>query len=770
MKSTSSKRTAKTDTDLPNGSDSLKQSTDQGTAPSARVTTAKQVYSIYTRLKNDHERISYARARIQGQLDGNSPVAQAELRRYGLDGEPNVNYRETEGIIDKRAGTLWRMLMDVPTLITLTPNFYDPHDEASAWADIIAEQITFIYRTEWKQFPWHVMLSSQEMLRFGVGPNVWPDEHDYRWESLPTSAVLCASDAPSQPGGATEVCIRRQLDLNKIFDIIEQPTQAAAMGWNVKALKEFVMKTYRDAVGKDKYAKVSDFESIQKAIRNYQVTPMMPEFDKPRIVDFLCVETSAAHRGAVSHYIIAEAYESKEFLLEKRGQYKSMDRAVALLFYGIGDGCYKSVKGLGHKLFPFGELSNNFMNRAVSGAITSAGLIVQPKSEIPAKKIKFTQHGPLRVLDPQVDAIQASFQPPLDKVLAVRNILMQVANNNYGVYRIGQEPIAPANRTAREAMIQHQNESVFDTNEAAWFYYLWSALLGESVRRLLNPSYPASAENYNDRKTLVQRCEERGVPRELLDYTKWTVEVTKAVGLGSAVLHLEYTEQMMSQLGVFDDEKSRDIIKHAFIVPRLGLTFANRLVRRASLQKGMSSEESRARMEGLWMKQGEYVPTGVDDMHPYHIKQHGQDATQLAEAFQAGQVDPMMASNALALHLKHLGEHVTIIAPNPTRKALVRGTVQLMQKLGQVLDEMERVAQKMAEAQAQRQAEAQASQQPPQDPDMAVKMHKADNDMRVRMYRETELARIREASQAHKNEMRRIATMAKIGEREQDQE
>jgi hypothetical protein len=92
---------------------------DSGQAEPSRISDAVTARSLFIKLKDEDNAASSYRSKIQGQLDGNPPRDPAKMRKLGLGGFSNVNFREAEGIVEMNASSFWDLDMDVPSFINV---------------------------------------------------------------------------------------------------------------------------------------------------------------------------------------------------------------------------------------------------------------------------------------------------------------------------------------------------------------------------------------------------------------------------------------------------------------------------------------------------------------------------------------------------------------------------------------------------------------------------------------------------------------------------
>jgi hypothetical protein len=140
------------------------------------------------------------------------------------------------------------------------------------------------------------------------------------------------------------------------------------------------------------------------------------------------------------------------------------------------------------------------------------------------------------------------------------------------------------------------------------------------------------------------------------------------------------------------------------------------------------------------MFEGSSVLVGADQLHWSHIPIHGQLLTQISQAVQAGQVeDPARMLQTLQAASEHTQQHILaggrqLGKENDAKKAVatLRSLRPIVQALTMMVQSQEHEQEAEAAKQEQDQAELQARAE---GQDNAVKMHEADNQAAVAMYK-----------------------------------
>lgn len=738
---------------------------ESGAAEPSRMSDSLSAYSLFQKIKDEDNTASRYRSKIQGQLDGNPPRDPAKMRRLGLGGFSNVNFREAEGVIEMNASSFWDLDMDVPSFISV--KVYDDRKLAIPdelhYGNIIADEYTRTLK-EWPGYFYNRMLSILEMLRYGCGPVYWPDEDDWRFRATKSGTVLFPADTSALLKEPELVMIRDSKRVGELFKFIEtdeDKEDAEAEGWNVNEIKEAILRAQKSRPPVEKRMQIGEWESVQQQIKNNDYAANYITCNPVKIVHILVREIKAPRK--ISHYIICEDEERSEFLFKKLSDIDNMSNMINLFLAGVGDGYVKSVKGLGHKIYPHVEQSNRFLNHMVNCGYLSSSLII---STTTPNALSLTQFGPVTVIPRHAEPAAGNWTPNLDQLAKVRNALHSVLNSNTGVFKRssgGGEGGPP--RTAHEVNIEEIKNARLEKTQVNIHYLQLDALHKEVFRRLIRKDYPDYAEGYKEAKEFRQRCIDRGVPEELLNTDHCVPTAARAVGRGSAVAQDAITREMLGVSDRFPVIGQNNALRD-FVAARVGHDDVDRYVPVVTMRDVPNSETSVATLENNSIVQGMNTLVGADQPHPIHVPIHLGLLNEIAQAYmqnrEGGQVDVVKTHDILTRGLQHCGQHFQFWARNPARqqeREAMEDNAKQLQQLAQRLEpKVRQIQEQMMVAQQQQQ---QAQQQQPS-PEMQLKLKQIDEEAQIKRENMLRQNQIREEKAAHAMRLNETKTAAQI--------
>lgn len=740
--------------------DRLQTVTETGAPCDERIPNIQTARKIYEKFKRAMWDTNARRARLKGMNDGNPPFNPATMGELGLLYITNVNFLEFRSILHQKAATSFELLFEVPTFIEVNPLIQDPSIPDPGYGNIIAEEFTRTLQ-KWSGFYFSMDKVRRETDLYGIGILVFRDEQDWRPKAFSTSCFLPDPMAELDIDTLSIYFLRDRLSAGDLYrQALINEKLAKDEGWNPKAVKRLLVQLYGEHAGTTSASsgydqfQTSPAESAQQQLRLGQSFAPENEFQPVRIVH-LCVKE--VDDDKVSHYIFAEDIltgldgekddgDIDTFLFKCTRRFDKVSQVLWWLPYNLGDGYVLSVRGLGSDIEPTCDLSNRFLGRTVDAGFTSASLLLQPSSEADMSKLQLVRMGMMTIIPSGLNLQQSTFQPQLNPLINLRDLLGSVMKNNTGVWKPHTENFAenigqPV--SARQVAEESSKEQRLERSNIVQDYVHYERLYREMFRRMTNSAYLKSKGNRpgaEEARQFVARCIARGVREELLlaqDY--WEVTVYQAIGLGSPGVRLDITNQLMSVRGAMDEVGQRNVLRD-YIAARAGQHNVDKYVARVNRNEVPSNETSIATLENNDFVEGSDLPVGNDQIHMIHIIKHLEPISEVVKAVLGSQGQGLnvdRAMNILAKGLVHVDAHLQYLAQDPSRADAVKQIKQVLQQAGQVYKFlMQQKQQQMKEQQAaQEQAQGGTTDQDGNmqlDPESMLKLKKLEMDMQIK--------------------------------------
>ena len=663
------------------------------------------------------------RARIKSLKDGDPPYDQRKLEELGLGNMVNISFLEMWAALDQKAAAWFELFFEVPTFINARCKVRTPNAPVADWGRVVSEEYTKTLR-DWSGFLICVDQARRQADETGFGFALFADDYDFRPKSFQRGSLrieeLAAPDEESLEVFAVEDVMTAGEVYRKAF---ENPERARKQGWNPDVAKQILISVFVDDVQNsrtNKYA-TTTVESLQQMIRNNDADIQTKAFKKVRIVHLFVKEVAD---GAISHYILHSNSENggtsipeDDFIFKKVRRFKKAQQCIWLLPYNNGDGFLRSVRGLASRIEDYCLLSDRYLSKLFDAAFMSSSITLQAVTETDVNRIQLIRAGVVNVIPPGTTAIQsATFTPNLQQLVNLREFASALMRNNTGVFKMLPELFAEnqTQKTARQVAEESSREARMEKQHIAYDYERLQRLHREIFRRLTNKAYVGSSNKklsgIEEALDFVNRCEERGVPRDvLLDQKLWEVTVTQAIGMGSWGVQMDLSNQMLSMapaLGL--DEAGLDYLRRYFIAVRVGQANVDSI--KPPMDRNMipGLQHQLATLESNDMAEGSIVPTGDQDNDAIHVMIHGQYVQAILQAVQQGQqVDVPKSLGMLQSNVGHLEKHLQRLSADPTRKEIVAQGEQLLKAAVQAYKQLQKALQQQMAIQQQQQAQQQ---------------------------------------------------------------
>jgi len=653
--------------------------TDTGRAPRKKFPSAKAAWSSIEKMIKNQEQTQKSKARIQGLCDGNQPYSSSELRRLGQAWRSNVNFREAESIIDNNSSAYWELMYDTSSLAKADIEGYDLSNKTDLQAIISDEFTKLIMR--WEGFYYEMAVKIDQMLKMGRGILYWPDEYDWRFRSCKDGSFLLPKRAKCNVDDLPAFGIRDVIEISDAYDIAEDVDGVRSKrGWNIKELRQILVKQFKskfdDAYLGQEYQEGAWLNAQQK-VRNGDWNIDEEEWEPLKVVHLYAKEAT----GKISHYIISEidTGDVKAFLYDGHEDLNAMPEAVAMFFYHFGDGYAEGVKGLGHRIFSHVEAANRLMNGLMDGALLAGSLVLKQNTGDSERNLTLTRIGPITMLPAGTEPVQSSFQPPLNHMIAVRNLSQGTLSRNSGIYDV-PDPDSSQPRSATGEKIKDAKEARFSNNQVILFYIQWDRCLREVYRRVTmvaSGTYPTMADGYEQAKKFVDACEARGVDADML--LKARITAQRAIGLGSPSQRRQSVARIFGIKGSLSPEGQYNIVRDV-VAAEVGYENSDRYITAIGKTRMKDHEDWQIAMEENDLHDGYPAMITSDQNQFKHLIGHIGAMSELVQQTEQDprSIDIEAAYKYLSSSLDHIGEHLKYISQDP-------GIVEMMKQAGPII-------------------------------------------------------------------------------------
>jgi hypothetical protein len=682
-----------------------------GEVPCARVGDVDAARSIYLSLKKADEGSSRNRALIDGMFNGAPPFNANDLKEVGQGERTNLDFGEAAALKDQALAGYYDLTNSVDMLARVRTTYGSP-EQAAEWSEIIGEEFHRTLRG-WSEFEFNHQRLSDYFVSHGVGVSYFEDELDWRWRVTGLNEFRIPRGTRASEAEIEVATVDREYRADELYGFIRDPEIAASLGWDVATVKEALKR----ACAQDTTTSLGDWEKLEVELKNNDILYGTAKSKVVKVVHMWVKEFC----GCVSHLIFLQeplptdvGAIKESFLYRKEKRFDTPTQCWVTFTYGVGNGTYHGIRGLGFKIYPHIQVLNRLRCGMVDGALLSSSLIVQPSdsSTRALDDLTLTYYGPYALFPPGLKIVDKAVPNLQQNIIPVINDMAMQMSNNTGAYQT-RANTGDSNqaRTAYEVKAQLQKEAVLSNASINLFYHPWKRLLTEVFRRLTRRDYNAREPGGKEAVEFRKRCLKRGVPEEAI-HRVIHVEPVRAIGYGSPAMRMAAIDETMSIFGSLDEMGRINLLRDR-VAARFGQEVVDRYIPSPQTTLRPPLDFKIAVLENATMSTGSPIPVSPGENHFIHASTHLNAVDQLDRAVAEGASNPMEALSAFQMFLPHLGEHLAQLGSDLVRKdqvALMRQRHQQLtasaQRLADELQAMQENQQKAQQAEAERQQTA----------------------------------------------------------------
>lgn len=624
-----------------------------------RIKDVGAARTIYEQLLRDNEQRSYTFAQVRNQLEGGRPYDQAELEARGEGFQTNVNFGDAAAQRDRTVLPYWKMVHDVPHVISVSVDSASP--DTDKWNAAFQEAFGLFLKDWGADYKTNYMRQVKNYVDFGVGMVIWPDpDTDPRFTTANVQRVYWPRGTKMSSKEWQMMLVVKEMTISDLYAKIrtEKDRKAAkARGWNEEALKAAIVFSCRSSSGQ--YLNNSfDWTKYQDLLVNNDM--LLTTQYSPLEVVFCYIRQFDGTIGcyAFPRVCTYENGQAEDFLYRNDKYADSFDSIAAAIWYDTGtDAMVHSIKGFGIKNFFFSNLINRMKSKICDGAAINLSLNFKRTADIPDEAPPVESYGFCNVFPEGLEQIVT--YPQYQASERVLQMLEQNQSTNNAQYREQAQQIGNTD-TATQAKIMAALQG--ETNEASYSIYL--SQIGEGMFSQCFKRLRKKGSSNPDAKKFVERCKKRGIPEEVIFDAEIRVEAGASAGMANPAVRAATFQQLIQMMNV-PGVNSRWILENYF-----AHTVGAYAVNKALLPEGEMSapgQRRQAMMENGDFGQGMQLPVAPQDAHVEHLDEHLKPIEALImQARQVGQFNPEALPAAL-MTLEHSGKHLAYLRGDDTR-------------------------------------------------------------------------------------------------------
>lgn len=652
-----------------------------GQIPESRLNSALDVQGLVKQITRADEQRAKVRAKLKGLVDGNPPYSSAELKRIGQSYRTNINLREAESFLNMALSPFYDVFSEVPTYATIKIK-HGTAEESERYSQIVTDEFDKLLKRD-DDFDYLMQLSQHEMVLYGIGPMVFEDGLDWRCKAVKAASLLVPDGTKSNVGDWSLCVIRSTYQVHELFNFIRNEEAASSAGWSLSAARKAII----DASPDDYLSQEHTWEWYQQQIRNNDLSYSAKcDVVKVNHVYYREFPSDDHPQGSISHCIINERGEAKEFLFRKLNRYQNWNEVVHCLYYDKGDGLHHSVKGLGVKMYGALELKNRLACTMVDAAVARSSIHLIPASPSAMNRLNIVNQGPYTILPNDMQMQQTNLAGVLDAPMAVDSKLEGGLQSTLSQYHPRLEKEGNP-RTATEIQAITAQQSTLGKTQLNRYYQQLDALFAEKYRRAINPNLTDDVGGGALARKFQQACRERDVPRACMNKTI-RIEATRSAGRGSQFAKQAVMSQMMDLIGMLPEGGRQNVIEDT-IAAMAGHSALERYYPQPKTDLHAQEEQQHAAYENILFKSGGIIPVSSADNHAIHAGAHLQAGSELATVLNEGQgINPEEVATFLRAMLEHVNGHLMELEQDPTREQVMQAMMDQFNQLNSLYEDI----------------------------------------------------------------------------------
>ena len=716
---------------------------EKGKAVETRLKNVKCAISIFQTLAKADEKSSVNRARIDAMFDGSAPYNQTNLVASGQPLKTNLNFGEAQRLLDISLSSYVDLYSSLERLVEVQGTLGE-QSEITPSEEIVADELTHLMRS-WPEFHSAYLRLCTTFIKHGVGIAYFDTPDDWKFRVGGFSDILIPRQTPSSESCIDIAVGRREYLLHELYAFVKNPEAAAKVGWDVDEVKRIISKNVSTKGRDGSSGGVDNYEVLQQEMKNNDIYQGIQN-PTVSVLHFWVKEMD----GSVSHYMAAEN-QPKDFMYKKVSRYESAEQAYVMFSYGVGsNGTYHSIRGLGQRIFAHIQTSNRLRCQQIDGAMLASAVMIQPEDQRSLDELQFTYYGAYAVMSPNVRIVEKAI-PNLGTAVqpALQDLTQQLQLNTDTISTYGPNQSSPY-RNQMQVATDVDVTSRLSGASLNLFYASWNRLLREVVRRVVT-----TKKSGKEIKDFYVRCAKRGVAPEFiktLDVSR--TKAVRSIGSGSRADRMLALRELQGVSGQFDDVGRRNLTRD-IVSTRVGHDLADRYAP-ANEEKRPTVDVKIAFFENQQLQEGGSIPVISNEMHGTHLEVHVPVLSQIIEAINTGDADPMQVLPMLQSFYQHISDTAQLAAGDPALEPLVKDTKQVLQYAEEAINNTMKAVQKMERDQREEQGvggpEAEMAEQDAKVEEHQIKMQiaqeKAELDMAIKQKKHEQEMAIRDAKAA----------------------
>jgi len=739
-------------------------------APVSALKNPEALRQAHNEMSRRDEKRAWLRSRHQALLDGAPPFDHATLVANGQGGRTNVDWGDAKAAMNTVMTGQIDMIMSVENLVRVPHKRYAiPDDEVRTNMDnILSREVSRAIRN-WENFTQRMLSLGQYTFGHGVGFAYFEDANTWQPEVAYLGDFLIPDGTKASEGDIPIATCYRSIELHKLYGYIRDEAAAKEMGWNVEAVKMAMTKAYPENQAGDGNM-AARWMKIEEDMRaNALGTSYGGKTAKVHLIHGWVQEFD----GTVTKYITTKDKsvgndEKENFLFERKKHFDEMQQGFVAFTNGVGDhGTFHSISGLLRSIYPQCQALNRAQCTMLDAAVMSAGIPIQPKTDASITRMKIGSIGGLMPVMPSEEhgtILQRVVPNVSQNVMPLVSDFRNTINNRAGSFQ-GTTPFQGAvERTRTEVLATMESLSKVSTTQTSLWYPPFGRLLREMVRRLCRPSYSESLPGGKEAAKFRRRLKEAGYPLELLEQIEFDdIIAERAIGAGSASSRVGKLVQLKEMAPEFDAVGKQNLVRDVAAAILDGdYSLADRYAPAVEVSRPPIDAQF-AELENFQISQGVEPVIQVNQNHLVHVQIHTKYLGEIVQSVESGQQDMDGVVEQMVIAHDHATAHLEQIQESVINQQEVAQYRQMLQQLGEIVNQalQKAIAKRQKEAADAQEAQMNGEHEQGMENSPELQQKMIESRLRLQSIAEENAVKLRFAQEKHQQEMAQKAEKAR---------
>lgn len=658
---------------------------ESGKVPSTRVEKVEDARAIVSKLVKANHKRSQVNALVKGLVDSNPPYKQADLNRNNQRYRSNFNTGEALSLLGVAMTSYYDLYAEVPHLASVVCRSATPN--ASDWGAIVQEEFDSLLRSN-KSMDFNIQLSNHDMVLYGSGPVVWPDQYDWRAKPVLHSDVYYPDNTLADVYEFEYVAIRYHFTSTSLYQKIKDESLAAESGWNVDAVKMAIVHSRQKGANT---LSQGEWERVQQDLRNNNLDSTT-ETDRIKVIRLLYKEypTKDDPIGKVTERWFLESVSGDihpdGFLLTKNRAYEDFSQVEVPFFIDKGDGKAHSVKGLGTRMYKLLTTKMRLDNALVDSAFARTALMFQATSSKAVSKSSIIPLGPYLAIPSDLKYVPTNLGGAINEPASVSRHLETTLSSNLSQYRQHLDKGQGNPRTATEVEASLAQQSVIGKTQQSRYYAQLDQFFAETFRRAIQDFPSDKLPGASEALEFQKNIQSRGVPLSALK--DCVVTASRAVGQGSQSLRSRILDDLFISVGASLPEAGRKNLIKDSVANKAGKHMVDRYYPQDGVRTPQEQESQQEAIieNGLLSIGAPAMVTSLDDDY-IHSVTHIEGMARAVESLPQGG-DQVKVLTFLESAGPHVQQHLQKMSSDKLRESEVRMLNEQLKAYAGVADQL----------------------------------------------------------------------------------